>query len=153
MMSHKNTIAIFLILFGISAGILKITQKNDPVDNNIAILNIEKPSEDIIKLVLPISQKISDPTDRAKLAIFNQEFSSRIESYELDNQKLNDLYVLAADKFFKGSMQDKYEALDDNLKNLFISIITEDNHQITNEEKTNLKNTFSGLAWTLIQKK
>ena len=74
-MTLKNTIAIFLIVIGVSAGILKKFQPNTIIDNNdIAILNIDKPEETILNLVTPIATIVTDPTDRAKLAIFNQEF-------------------------------------------------------------------------------
>jgi hypothetical protein len=153
-MTLKNTIAIFLIVIGVSAGILKKFQPNTIIDNNdIAILNIDKPEETILNLVTPIATIVTDPTDRAKLAIFNQEFSSRVPNYNTDNQHINDLYVLAAKKFFKGTIANKYENLDTSLKDMFELIITADNHQLSEEEKQKVSKTFSGFAWALIQKK
>ena len=153
-MTLKNTIAIFLIVIGVSAGILKKFQPNTIIDNNdIAILNIDKPEETILNLVTPIATIVTDPTDRAKLAIFNQEFSSRVPNYNTDNQHINYLYVLAAKKFFKGTIANKYENLDTSLKDMFELIITADNHQLSEEEKQKVSKTFSGFAWALIQKK
>jgi hypothetical protein len=150
---NKNTIAIFLILIGISAGILKNFQTNTIIDNDeVAILNIEKPSDDIISLVTPVSRLVTDPTDRAKLAIFNQEFSNRIVKYETDNQKVNDVYILAAKKFFKESIKDKYENLDTSLIDLFVGVVSNENHLLSQEEKEKVSKIFSGLAWSLIQK-
>jgi hypothetical protein len=150
---NKNTIAIFLIIIGIAAGILKNFQSNTVIDNNdVAILNIEKPSEEILTMVLPVSKLVTDPTDRAKLAIFNQEFSTRIVQYDTDNQKVNDLYVLAASKFFKGSLKDKYDGLDNGFITLLKDVVTEENHILSQEEKNELGKVFSGLAWSLIQK-
>lgn len=148
----KNTIAISLILFGI---VLSLNQfKPDNIDNkNTIVLNIERPSDKIIELVAPIAQLVTDPTDRAKLAIFNQEFANRIVKYEADNQKTNDVYVLAGSIFFSDTIADKYKDLDTKLVELLESIIGNDNHTLTIEEKKNISDNFLGLAWSLAQKR
>lgn len=150
-LSIKNLVAISLIAFGCILAI-KLNEK-PKVDDPVVILNIEKPTDEIIEIVSPISKLVTDPTDRAKLAIFNQEFATRIISYATDNQKTNDVYVLAASKFFKDSMLDKYEGLDSEVIKLLESSIGTDNHILTNEEKLDISKKFTGLAWSLIQKK
>lgn len=147
----KNLVAISLIAFGCILAI-KLNEK-PKVDDPVVILNIEKPTDEIIGIVSPISKLVTDPTDRAKLAIFNQEFATRIMSYTTDNQKTNDVYVLAASKFFKDSMLNKYEGLDSEVIKLLESSIGTDNHILTNEEKLDISKKFTGLAWSLIQKK
>jgi hypothetical protein len=151
MINLKNAIAVALILFGV---VLAIQTSPKPVidDEEIAILDIKEPSKEIVELVKPISDLIKDPTDRAKLAIFNQEFANRIKNYGADNQQTNDVYVLAASYFFKDSLNDKYEDLDTKIVDLLKSSIGEDNHILTQEEKTDIANKFLGLAWSLIQK-
>lgn len=149
-LNTKNLVAIALILFG---ALLAVSQNIKPVNNEIAILNIEKPTQEVIEIVKPIADLISDPTDRAKLAIFNQDFANRIIGYETDNQKTNDVYVLAASIFFKDDLRDKYRDLDSSLVKLLESSIGSDNHVLNKDEKLDIHNKFMGLAWALTQKK
>lgn len=150
-LNTKNLIALLLIMFGCVLAI-KINEKPN-IDNPVVVLNIEKPTDEIIQLVTPISNLITDPTDRAKLAIFNQEFANRIVSYNTNNQQTNDVYVLAGAKFFKETLVDKYPELDLELVKLIESSIGNDNHILTNEEKLDISKKFMGLAWSLIQKR
>lgn len=145
----KNFIAIALILFGLT---LVVQQFQNVPTNDIVVLDIKEPSKEILELVAPIAKSITDPTDRAKLAVFNQEFASRIRKYNSDNQQTNDVYVLAASYFFKDSLKDKYDNLDTNIIELLKSSIGEDNHILTDLEKEDIANKFLGLAWSLIQK-
>lgn len=116
-------------------------------------IKIDQPLDATIEIVKPISSEITDPTDRAKLAIFNQEFANRIKSYDTDVQKLNDVYVLSASKFFKDSLVNKYENLDKNLVALIEKVTTAENHALTQNEKNQISEYFMGLAWSLIQRK
>lgn len=151
-LSIKNLLAIGLIAFGIV--LAWQNQSNTIIDEEeIAILEIEEPTPEILELVQSISDLVTDPTDRAKLAIFNQEFATRITNYETDNQKTNDVYVLAASYFFKSELNDKYDGLDQEIIKLIRSSIGDDNHVLTTEEKVDLSKKFTGLAWSLIQKR
>lgn len=67
----------------------------------------QKQTQDIVELVTPISNLVSDPTDRAKLAIFNQAFATRVKGYDTDLQQVNDVYVLAGSHFFESTLVDK----------------------------------------------
>jgi len=147
----KNAVAICLVLFGLVLAIQK--SSNVVIDKDeIAILDIKKPAQEIIDLVQPIANLVTDPTDRAKLAIFNQDFATRITNYTADNQQTNDVYVLAASLFFTDSLKDKYNNLDIELVKLLKSSIGEDNHILTETEKADISAKFMGLAWSLIQK-
>jgi len=120
---------------------------------DVVLLDIEKPTTDIVELVSPISNLITDPTDRAKLAIFNQTFANRVKSYDADTQQVNDVYVLAGQTFFKDSLVDKYRDLDKMLVELMTKAMGADNHKLTTEEEQLLSSYFMGLAWSLIQKR
>jgi hypothetical protein len=119
----------------------------------VALLDIEKPTPEIVQLVAPISELITDPTDRAKLAIFNQAFANRVKGYDADTQQVNDVYVLAGQTFFKDSIVDKYRELDTKLVSLMEKAMGGDNHKLTAEEQNLLSSYFMGLAWSLIQKR
>lgn len=151
-LSIKNILAIILVLFGT---VLAIQSSNNTVidKDDVAVLDIKEPSKEIIELVKPISQLITDPTDRAKLAIFNQEFANRIVKYTTDNQQTNDVYVLAASHFFDSSIKGKYDQLDSKIVELLRSSIGDDNHILTEAEKADISAKFMGLAWSLIQKR
>ena len=87
-----------------SALVLAYQSKTNTIENDLSVLNIEKPTQVILEAVSPIAKIITDPTDRAKLAIFNQEFAKRVPSYDADVQQINDLYVYAAADFFKDTI-------------------------------------------------
>jgi hypothetical protein len=148
----KTIIGLSLICIGL---LLPPHIKINNVDNNnIAILNIDKPTETILNIVAPISSVVTDPTDRAKLAIFNQDFANRVKNYDADTQQINDLYSIAASEFFGSSLDNKYKNLDVLLVELIKTCCSgEDNHKLTKEEKDKLSSHFMGLAWSLIQKK
>jgi hypothetical protein len=114
-------------------------------------LDVEKPSDDILAIVSPISKYITDKEDKVNLAVFNYVFSKRLVEYNTDSQKLQDVYVLAGEDFFKGSLSGKYKNLAAGIQQLFENVIGDKNHILSSEEKIELKNTFAGLAWSLIQ--
>ena len=95
---------------------------------------------------------VSDPSDRAKLAIFNYDFAQRVLSYEADSQQVNDIYTLAGKTFFKNTLVDKYTGLSEEIVALLIECMGEENHVLTQEEKNKLHEYFMGVAWVLIQK-
>lgn len=145
----KNSIGVLLI---ISALALQFYRKPVVIED-ISLINVSKPTQEIIELVKPVSNIVSDITDRTKMAIFNQEFANRVKQYDIDVQQLNDLYVLAASEFFQQTLDNKYNNLDKELVGLISKVTTEDNHKLTEEEKNKLSTNFNGLAWSLIQKR
>lgn len=151
-----STIALLLIAYGaFGGGLLDLLDKPNPKPNpepQVSILNIDKPTEDIINRVKTFSDLITDPTDRAKIAIFNYEFANQLISYETDLQQLNDVYVLAGKKFFQNSMVGKYKALPDMITSLIQEVTGEENHVLSEQEKQKLNQYFLGVAWVLIQK-
>ncbi|NDD83584.1 hypothetical protein EBZ38_04780 [bacterium] len=152
----KNAIAVLLIMYGIFGNSLFYNpdKPNPPSPPpSVAILNIDKPTEAILSKVQKFSDLITDPTDRAKLAIFNHQFATRVINYETNVQKLNDVYVLAGKNFFKDSIHGKYKELPDMIINLIKDTTTDENHILTNDEKNQISQNFMGVAWVLIQKK
>lgn len=153
---YKNILAILLLLYAVfGEGLFDKLDKPEPKpEPNPAakILNIDKPSQDVIKVVQVFSNIVKDPNDRAKLAIFNHEFATRVIQYNTSVQQVNDVYVLAGKIFFKKSLVDKYDGLAENIKDLLASILTEENHVVTTEEKQKLNEYFMAVAWVLIQK-
>ena len=121
------------------------------VDEVAEVIKVEKPSEDILLKVKPIAIIVTDIEDRAKLALFNYEFATRVEKYETDAQQINDVYTKAAGLFFEESLKGKYANLADQVKQLFVSILSDENHTLTTEEKQKLKELFSGLSWALLE--
>jgi len=126
-----------------------ITPEPNPASE---ILDIDRPSDNVIKDVSVFSDLITDPSDRAKIAIFNYEFAQRVLKYNTDVQQVNDVYSLAGKLFFKQTLVDKYEGLSGNIKRILQQILTEENHILTQEEKQSLNEYFMGIAWVLIQK-
>jgi hypothetical protein len=148
----KNIIAVALIAIGLAcSGLIKLplsTPKPEP----IAILNIEKPSQDVIDRVQKFSSLIKDPTDRSKIAIFNYEFATKVVGYEANLQQVNDVYTLAGKTFFKNSIVGKYSGLSDMLVKLLTEVAGDKNHILNEKEKSDIHDNFMGIAWVLIQK-
>lgn len=124
---------------------------NKKLDTNID-LNIPKPSQQVISIVEPIANIVLNKSDRVKLALFNKEFATRLPAYDSDLQQLNDVYVLAALYSFENSMQGKYEDLDTKLVSLIRSVTSDENHKLTNEEKSKISEYFLGLSFLLNNK-
>lgn len=150
----KILVAIGLLWFVFFGSLPEIDLKPTPKpdDEIVSIIDIEKPSEEILKKVKPVSDLVNNSEDRAKMALFNYEFSKRVTGYNTDVQKLNDLYAKAGSNFFGDSVKGKYLGLSSSIVNLFQSVTTEENHILTSEEKESLKKLFSGLAWTFIER-
>jgi hypothetical protein len=147
-------VAIGLLWFVFFGSIPNIDIKPipDKIDEVSSILDITQPSDEILSKVRPVAKLVTDTEDRAKIALFNYEFSQRVLKYDTDAQKLNDLYSKAGSNFFHGSLKGKYSGFADSLKVLFESVVGSDNHVLTTQEKQALKELFSGLSWALIEK-
>lgn len=153
---YKRIIAVILLLYsvfgqGLLDGFDKPKPKPEP-NPAAEILNIEKPTEQILKDVNVFSDIVSEPSDRAKLAIFNYEFAKRVVGYDASVQQLNDVYSLAGKMFFEKKLVDKYDGLSENIQRILEKILTNENHSVTQEEKQSLNEYFMGIAWVLIQK-
>jgi hypothetical protein len=142
-----NLLGLVLIFVALSPSI----KLPNPLPPKPVVLDVEKPTEDVLLLVRDINRLISDKNDRTNLAVFNYVFSNRLTKYSTDVQKLNDVYVLAGEEFFQNSLKGKYRDLDQKIQTLFISVLGEDNHMLNEDEKSQLKIIFSGLSWSLIQ--
>lgn len=145
-----NLLAILLICIAIFPNLPNIPIPN-PIPKPAVNLDVSKPTQDILDKVNSINTIITDHNDRIKLAVFNYCFSKRVPTYSIDTQKLNDIYVKAAEYYFSTTMQNKYDNLDTELKKMFVDIVGSENHTLSEDEKVQLKNTFGGLAWSLIQ--
>lgn len=152
----KSILIILLLVYSVfGKGWLDLLDKPNPTPDPkppAKILNIDKPSEDIINRVKLFSGLITDPSDRAKLAIFNYEFANRVLAYDATSQQTNDVYTLAGKTFFKSSLVDKYDGLAENIVDLLEEILGEENHTLNTKEKEELHRYFLAIAWVLIQK-
>jgi hypothetical protein len=151
---NKKVLAIILLIYSVfGGGLLDLLDKPTPEPTpSVEILDIDKPSKEVQENVQVFSDLITDPSDRAKIAIFNYEFANRVLSYDAEVQQVNDVYALAGKTFFKGSLVDKYENLAEEIVNLMEKTMGMENHILTQEEKQSVHNNFMGVAWILIQK-
>lgn len=153
LLNIKNLIGLAFILAGLGIELKSYIPNIKPTPDKV-ILNIDKPTEKILELVRPVSSLVTDPTDRAKIAIYSQEFANRVKKYDAQLQQINDVISLSAKEFFQGSIKDKYNGFDDGIINLITSSVGGDeNHKLTDAEKLALSEVFMGLAWDLIQRK
>ena len=153
---YKNILAMLLLAYGVfGVGFLDLLDKPQPKPEPkppAKILNIDTPTQDVIDRVEVFSTLITDPNDRAKLAIFNYEFAERVGGYEATSQQINDVYTLAGKIFFKDTLVDKYDGLAEEIVKLLEEIMGDDVHSLSQSEKDLLNKYFKGVAWVLIQR-
>ena len=117
---------------------------------NIPIINIDKPSEEIISVTKPVADLVTDANDRLRLCCFNKVFSDRIQNYPaIKGQQTNDLYVRAAKNYFGDDLQGKYDGFSAGVTGFFKRDIGTKNNPLSDEQKAALSKTFSGFAWCL----
>ena len=149
----KIAVALGLLWFVFYGSIpsININPIPDEVDEVEEIINVEKPSEEIIAQVKPVADLVKETEDKAKLALFNYEFAERVKNYPSDVQQLNDVYTEAAKIFFGNTQANKYPGFSDGLLSLFKSVVSDENHVLTTDEKDALSNLFKGLTWALVE--
>jgi hypothetical protein len=147
-------VAILLLWFVFFGSIPKIdlTPVPDKLDEVGSIIELQQPSDDIMKKAKPAADLVTDIEDRAKLALFNYEFAQRVTGYDTDVQKLNDIYVKAAEEFFADSLKGKYSNYPEEIVKLFETVTSDDNHNLDENEKKSIKELFLGLSWLLLKK-
>ena len=114
------------------------------------IVAIEKPTDEILEKVSSLSSKVTDKSDKDKLGIFNHVFSGRVKGWNADAQQINDLYVAAAKKVFGSSLRGKYDGYGEGIQSLMSETLGTENHAATEEEKIEIAENFSGLAYSLV---
>jgi hypothetical protein len=142
---------LWFVFYG-SIPSIDLTPIPDKIDEVEAIVEIAKPSDDIIEKVKPVADLITNSEDRAKIALFNYEFSKRITGYNTDCQQVNDVYSNAGKYFFNESIKGKYPGLASGIEELLKSIIGEENHILNQQEKKSLQELFEGFSWQLLEK-
>jgi len=115
------------------------------------VVDIKEPTQEIKEKTLKIAEKVTDDKDRLDLCIFNKEFSERILTYDTDVQQVNDVYTEAAKVLYKDSLKGKYDGYSQGVISLVSGVTGNENHQLTQSEKVQLGEVFSGLAWNLCQ--
>ena len=150
---YKKILSVVLLVYAtVGTGWLDLLDFPSPKPPATEILTIDKPDQDVIDRVSIFSDIVTDPDDRAKLAIFNHEFSKRVAEYDATSQDVNDVYSIAGKMFFEKSLVDKYDGLSEEIVKLMEEIIGETNHSLDQVEKDQLNEYFIGISWVLIQK-
>lgn len=150
---YKKILSVVLLVYAtVGTGWLDLLDFPSPKPPAAEILTIDKPDQDVIDRVSIFSDIVTDPDDRAKLAIFNHEFAKRVTEYDATSQDVNDVYSIAGKMFFEKSLVDKYDGLSEEIVKLMEEIIGETNHSLDQVEKDQLNEYFIGISWVLIQK-
>lgn len=117
---------------------------------NTPVIEIDKPTEEVISVTKPVANLITDEDDRLNLCIFNKIFAERVVGYfDIKAQQVNDLYVQAARNHFGTTLQAKYDGFSIGLTNLLKRGVGSQQHVLSPEEQNELHETFLGLAWSL----
>ena len=139
-----------LLLLGVIMVLLALSIGRAAPDNDGRLdISIPEPSSNVSEKIKNISNIVTETEDRNKLCAFNKVFADRLMSYNATQQELNDVYVLAAKKYFGKSLDNKYEGLDILIKNAMLDVVGDDVHNIGPEEKKELQENFYAIAWYL----
>ena len=123
---YKKILSVVLLVYAtVGTGWLDLLDFPSPKPPAAEILTIDKPDQDVIDRVSIFSDIVTDPDDRAKLAIFNHEFAKRVT---------------------------EYDGLSEEIVKLMEEIIGETNHSLDQVVKDQLNEYFIGISWVLIQK-
>ena len=118
-------------------------------DNPAPSIVIEEPTQEIKDKTLKVSEKVTDTKDRLELCVFNKVFSERVLGYDADVQQLNDIYTESGKILFKDSLKGKYDGYGTGVISLISEVTGNENHELTQQEKQQISELFSGLAWNL----
>ncbi len=139
-----------LLLLGVIMVLLALSIGRAAPDNDGRLnLDIPQPAPNISEAIKNVSNIVTETEDRNKLCAFNKVFADRLISYNTNQQQLNDVYVLAAKKYFGGKLKDKYEGLDTLIQSAMIDVVGDDLHVLGPAEKKELQNNFYAIAWYL----
>jgi hypothetical protein len=139
-----------LLLLGVIMVLLALSIGRAASDSDGRLdINIPEPSPNVSEKIKNISNIVTETEDKKKLCAFNKVFADRLILYNANQQELNDVYVLAAKKYFGTSLKDKYDGLDSILKNAMLDVVGDDVHNIGPEEKKELQENFYAIAWYL----
>ena len=113
------------------------------------VVDIKEPTQEIKGKTLKVSEKVTDTKDRLDLCVFNKVFSERVLGYDADVQQVNDIYTESGKILFKDSLKGKYDGYGSGVVSLISEITGNENHELTQKEKQQISEVFSGLAWNL----
>jgi len=145
----RTLLGLLIILIGL---FLPQIQERIPdliPDNPTPSIVIEEPTQEIKDKTLKVSEKVTDNKDRLELCVFNKVFSERVLRYDADVQQLNDIYTESGKILFKDSLKGKYDGYGEGVISLISEITGNENHQLTQSERQQISEVFSGLAWNL----
>ena len=145
----RTLLGLLIILIGL---FLPQIQERIPdliPDNPTRSIAIDEPTQEIKDKTLKLSEKITDNKDRLELCVFNKVFSERVLRYDADIQQLNDIYTESGKILFKDSLKGKYDGYGNGVVSLISEITGNENHQLTQSERQQISEVFSGLAWNL----
>ena len=112
-------------------------------------VEIKEPTEAIKQKTLKGAEKVTDSKDRLELCVFNKVFSERVLGYNANVQQVNDIYTESGKILFTDSLKGKYDGYGSGVISLIVEITGSENHELTQSERQQISDVFSGLAWNL----
>ena len=145
----RTALGLLLILIGLFLPQIQERIPDFTPDVPSPSIVIEEPRQEIKDKTLKISEKVTDDKDRLELCVFNKVFSERVLDYDADVQQVNDIYTESGKILFKDSLKGKYDGYGAGVVSLISQITGNENHELTEQEKQQISEVFSGLAWNL----
>ena len=119
------------------------------------VVEINKPNENYINDTKNIAKEIlekTDTKDAVSLAVFNDEFATKLDSYKNTNVESKYIVNLYTSSYKKAFGADVNFSSSDAVSDYINQNILSKEKFMTDEELDSLKEFFRGIAWNLIVK-
>lgn len=149
----KNQLRIWLgsaiMILGVSLPTLE--KMIVPVEPSVReVMMITKPSDEMIKLALPLDEVITKKSDEESFAVFNKEFSDRVVNYETKGQAVLGIYSTAIETVFGKRLKEDYDnKIGVVVKQAMEEVMGDYETNLTEKQRKDLQEKFESYSWVL----
>ncbi len=145
----RTALGLFIVLVGLFLPQIQERIPDLKPRPPVPSVEIKEPTEAIKQKTLKVAEKVTDSKDRLDLCVFNKVFSERVLEYNANVQQVNDIYTESGKILFTDSLKGKYDGYGSGVISLIVEITGSENHELTQSERQQISDVFSGLAWNL----
>lgn len=153
----KNQLRVFvgsaIIILGLSLPTVvpKLENMIVPSEPSVRqVMAIGKPSPEMITFAAPIDKFITDKKDKESFAVFNKEFSDRVDKYKTKGQAVLGIYETSVDAVFGVKLHDSYSGkVGELIESTMTGVMSDYDTELTDAQREQLKTKFAAFAWVL----
>lgn len=154
MKSIRPALIVILIFMFVKDFYLKPTPDVPAENIYIKLLDLQKPSDNVIDKATPVEKSMGKDADiehKELIGIFHNEMAKRLPKYQnVSTVQFENYYLDSAREVYGDKIRGKYSGLGDAIQNLVINSLGEDEGIITTQEMNNLSDNMKGISWVLL---